>query len=145
MCVCINNYIYIDLGITLQTNLKPGLHCTDIERKACARVNLTKRSFVSRDAKKFTRAFLVYVRPILEYCTHAWNLCNKCDIDTIENVQFTFLRRMFSRCRFPPAPYDKRLAYLGLQRLEFRRLLILMYKIIHQSICSNLYHVIHFA
>ena len=60
----------------------------------------------------------------------------------------TFISRGFSICRLPPAPYDERLAYLGLQRLELRRLhtdFILMYKIIHQSIHSNFYLVIHFT
>ena len=136
------------LGITLLNNLRPGLHCTAIARKACTRANLIIRSFLLQDAKNYTCAFSVYVRPIVEYCTPVWNPCSKCDLDTIENVQCTFTCRVFSICHLPPAPCNKRLAYLGLRRLKLRCLytdLILMYKIIFQSIHSNFYHVIYFA
>ena len=80
-----------DLGITLQINLKPGLHCTDIAHKAFTRANIII-SFLSRDAKNFTYVISVCVRPILEYCTPVWNPSNKYEIDTIENVQRTFAR-----------------------------------------------------
>ena len=85
-----------DFGSTQQTNLKSGLHCTDIARKACARANLIIISSLSRDAKNFTRAFSAYFRPILEYCTPVWNPRNIYDIDILSKLCSAPLHAVFS-------------------------------------------------
>ena len=51
-------------------------------------------------------------------------------------------------CDLSPASYNERLERLGLTRLELRRIhadLILMFKISHSLIHSNLLHALHFA
>jgi len=121
-----------DLGITLQSNLKPGKHCTEIAHKASIRANLILKSFLSREPQNLSKAFAFHVRPLLEYCAPVWCPFNKGDINVIENVQRTFTSRTFRLCHLTPASYEERLAYLGLQRLERRRIhsdLLLMFKI----------------
>ncbi len=66
-----------------------------------------------------------------------------CDIDIIENVQRAFTRKVFYLCHLPPASYDDTLAHLGLERLELRRIrydLVLMFKIVHGLVQTNLQH-----
>ena len=75
-----------DLGMNLQANLKPSVHCAEIAAKANARSKLIGKSFLSRDATIMTRAFTVYLRPILDYCTPVWSPHNIGDINTLENV-----------------------------------------------------------
>ena len=58
-----------DLGIGLQCNLKPGMHCTEIAHKANTRANLIIKSFLPHDPQLLSCAFKMYVRPLLEYCT----------------------------------------------------------------------------
>lgn len=137
-----------DLGVTLQYNLKPGLHCTDIAHKASIRANLIIKSFLSHDPFTIVRAFTVYVRPLLEYSTPVWSPFNKADINIIENVQRAFTRRVFSLCQLPKSSYENRLLYLGLQRLELRRILYdltFLYKIIHGMVHCNLLNIIKLA
>ena len=57
-----------DLASSEQSNLTLGLKCTEIARKANARSKLIRKSSLS-DSTNLTRAFIVYVRPILEYCS----------------------------------------------------------------------------
>jgi hypothetical protein len=76
-----------DLGILIESNLKPSAHCSSIALKANARAKLILKAFLSHDYKSLTSAFNVYVRPLLEYCSPAWSPHNKGDIDLIESVQ----------------------------------------------------------
>jgi len=134
-----------DLGITIQSNLKPGMHCTEIAHKANIRAMLILKSFLSQDPQNFIRAFIVYVRPLLEYCTPVWCPFNKGDIDVIENVQRYFTRKVSRMCHLAPTSYSNRLSHFNLQRLELRRIhsdLLLMYKITHSTVHTMLSHVI---
>ena len=126
-----------DLSICVQSNKRPGLQCTDLALKANARFKLILKS---HDSSNLARAFTTYVRPMLEYCTPAWSPYFKTDINTIENVQRAFTRKLFHICHLEPTNYDTRLATLGLQRLELRRIhfnLLFMYKLTHGIVKSD--------
>ena len=58
----------VDLGINVYSNLKYGSHCAIIAPKAKARAKLILKSFLSRNPITMTRAFIIYVCPLLEYC-----------------------------------------------------------------------------
>ena len=62
-----------DLGITYDSKLCFHDYINEIVGRAYQRVNLLFRSFVSQNVSILTRAFLTYVRPILEYCTSIWS------------------------------------------------------------------------
>ena len=67
------------------------------------------------------RAFIVYVRPLLEYNSVVWSPYYKQDIETIERVH---VQRRFSK-RLPGLKeftYEERLKFLGCSTLELRRL-----------------------
>jgi len=49
---------------------------------------------MSRDLTSLVRGFTTYVRPILEYCTVAWNPMLKKDIETLEKAQKLFTKRI---------------------------------------------------
>jgi hypothetical protein len=131
----------VDLGIHFYSNLKFGHHCSAIVSKANLRAKLILKTFLSRNPFIIARAFVVYVRPLLEYCTPVWSPHNKRDIELLESVQRTFTRKLFHYCHLQPVSYDDRLTFLGLQRLELRRIytdLIFMFKLTHNIIpnCS---------
>ena len=107
-----------DLSLTVQSNLKPGLHYIQIASKANVRLKLILKSFLYSDSLKLAWAFVIYVRPVLEYCTPVWCPYHKCDIETFENTQSTFTRKLFRMCNIAPASYADRFIYLGLQHLE---------------------------
>ena len=74
----------------------------------------------------------MYVRPLLESNTQVWNPWFHKDIQCIERVQRFFTRAILKRAGIPYMDYDDRLANLGLQSLEYRRVfydLVMCYKI----------------
>jgi len=60
---------YRDLGITVSSNL----YITDIVRKAHQRAYMIFRCFVSQNIDLLVRAFITYVRPLLEYNSAVWS------------------------------------------------------------------------
>ena len=119
-----------DLGVTVTSDLSSSEHIHDIVVKAHQRSNAIHRCFLSRDVCLLTRAFLVYVRPLVEYNSTVWSPHLKQDVNSIERVQRRFTKRLPG---FGNYTYSKRLELLNLPSLELRRLyfdLLWAYKII---------------
>ena len=108
-----------------------------IAAKAHQRANCILRAFLSKDINLLMRAFIVYVRPIVEYCSVVWSPSLKKDIELIEEVQPRFTKRLPG---LKHMSYNERLHYLGLSSLELRRLhldLIYYYKIVFGVVNLN--------
>ena len=73
-----------DLGITVTSDLSSSQHINEIVNKAHQRANHIIRCFVSGNTRVLVRAFIVYVRPILEYNSVIWSPSLRKDIDAIE-------------------------------------------------------------
>ena len=123
-----------DLGVTMHKTLSSSVHCNIIVKKARLFSNLIVRSFFSRNTAIMIKAFLIYVRPILEYATVVWNPSLKKDIELIESVQRRFTKRIL---RHKSLSYKQRLDYFALESLEKRRLtfdLTAVYNIIKNNV-----------
>jgi len=108
-----------DLGVTTTNDLSPSLHISDIVAKAHRLSNAIHRCFISRDVHMLTRAFLVYVRPLLEFSSPIWSPHYKQDIELIERVQRRFTKRLPG---YSNLTYKERLDLLNLPSLELRRI-----------------------
>ena len=75
-----------DLGVLVSSDLSPSVHIDSIVAKAHQGANVILRCFLSRDVTLLTRAFTVFVRPILEYNCVVWSPHLKQDIEKIERV-----------------------------------------------------------
>ena len=95
-----------DLGIIVSSDLSPSLHVTDIVSKPHMRAGLILRTFMSRDIHLLKRAFLVYVRPIVEHNSVIWSPYTARDIDAVESVQRRFTKRLPTLSNMP---YNDRL------------------------------------
>ena len=105
--------------------------------KASLRAKLILKCFQSPDPKLLTRAFCVFVRPILEYASVIWNPRYKNQITKIEGVQRFFYKRLQGLWSHPNR---SRLAQLGLDSLYCRRVkadLLMCYKILHNRVHLN--------
>ena len=98
-------------------------HISCIVSKAKARASLILKCFISNDANTLVKTYTVYVRPLLEYNCAIWSPFFKKDINLVESVQRYFTRCVFRRLNMPIVSYDERLTYLGLLRLEKRRII----------------------
>jgi len=128
---------YRDLGITITCELSPSPHINDIVTKAHRRANMTHRCFVSRNVNLLTRAFITYVRPLLEYYCVAWSPHLKHDIELIEHVQRRFTKRLRDLSDYS---YDERLKLLNIHSLQYRRIwfdIIMCYKIVFGLVCID--------
>ena len=120
-----------DLGVEIDCGLTFDVHVNNVVSKAYARIATLFRGFSTRNLTLLRRAYVTYVRPILEYASNVWNPHLLKNINALERVQRYFTKRITVLRNLP---YDERLALLDLDTLESRRLkadLTLYYKIVH--------------
>ena len=70
-----------DLGIIIDNKLNFNSHISAISHKAHVRASLILRSFATRDPVVLIKAFVIYVCPILDYCTPMWSQYTVCNIN----------------------------------------------------------------
>lgn len=109
----------VDLGITISYDLSFKTHIETIVAKSYQRLSVLFRGFVTRNLVFLRRAFITFVRPILEYNSIVWSPTEIHLIDLIEQVQRYFTRHIPA---LKETPYPERLSALNLQFLELRRL-----------------------
>ena len=108
-----------DLGISIDPKLSFHDHINKMCAKASQRSALILKCFTSREPKLLIKAFCTFVRPLLEYASVVWSPYLLCMIDKIESVQRHFTKRLRGLYNIP---YTNRLAILGIDSLELRRL-----------------------
>ena len=107
-----------DLGVIVHKSLKPSRHIAEVVKKANRVLGIIKRSFTYQEKEILLPLYKSLVRPILEYCSPAWNPYLRQDIVLIEKVQRRFTRMIPG---FNGLPYCSRLDLLSLMSLEMRR------------------------
>ena len=130
-----------DLGVSYDSHLCFRPHINKIVSKASQRAKLILKCFVSRDPTILSKAFCVFVRPILEFSSVIWNPGFKVDIDKFESVE-----KRFTRACLPHLAYAESLAQLNLLTLETRRVmtdLITCYKLLNGELDVDCYSSIH--
>jgi len=106
--------------------------------KAHQRTSLILRCFKCRDHVLLYRAFVIYVRPILEYNCLVWSPAYLYLINKIEWVQKSFTKRLNG---LSAVSYSERLIWLSADSLATCRLkfdLVLFYDIVHDNIDVDL-------
>ena len=119
-----------DHGVEVDSTLSFNLHINNNVSKANQRAYIIRKCFLSKDVYCLTKAFTVYARHILEYCSSVWYPFLIGDISRIEAVQLNFTNRLPGLSKLSHA---ERLRRLGLETFEIRRLradvaLLLNYK-----------------
>lgn len=128
----------VDLGITMNSELKWSDHITTIVKRANSICYLLQKAFQHPDKKLFLKLYTTYIRPYLEYAVQVWCPHFKKDIDAIEKVQRRITKWVPNISHLS---YAKRLSYLNLTTLEERRSrgdLIFTYKVLHQAFSTDM-------
>jgi len=88
----------VDLRVTVDGNMRFDKHINKMVMKTHKQTAFIYRCFKSNKPEKnvFVRAFMVYVRPILEYCSPICNSMYMCDTITskIKSAQRFFTKRL---------------------------------------------------
>ena len=120
----------MDLGIEINSDLSFQSHIGSIVAKARQRVGGLFRGFHTRQARLLKKAYITYIRPLLEYNSNIWNPTQVYFIDLLESVQRAFTKRVQAISNLS---YTERLGIFSLEPLELRRLrydLVQYYKIL---------------
>jgi len=102
--------VFRDLGVHGDCLLKFNRHISLIVHKAMTRARLILKCFLSRDRQLLFKAYCVYVRPLLEYCSAVWSPHFKFLVFKMEGVQRFFTKRLQGMWR---QGYDDRLRLLN--------------------------------
>ena len=124
-----------DVGVIIQSNLKFTQHCSNVIKKAHFVMRNIFNTFRYHNYNFYTKLYVCYIRPILEYASQVWSPRIVENINRIEKVQRYFTRRIVNNGTLS---YVGRLELLGLQSLEHRRMLsdlVLFYKTVHGLTC----------
>jgi len=112
-----------DLGIVFNKNLAFSDYINECTSKAFSRSFLIFEGFSSRNSLLLVKAFTTYFRPLFEYNTYIWSP-HDVYITKIESVQRRFTkRRPIPSVGLSHLSYSDRLEFLGLESLEYRRLI----------------------
>ena len=95
-----------DLGVLVAHDVSPSLHISSIVARAHKR---SLRAFNLRNIDLLLRAYLTYVRPLIEHDSIIWSPYTVKDIELIESVQHHFTKRLPD---FNILPYAERLIVL---------------------------------
>ena len=112
-------------------------HVATITRQCHQRANLIHRCFTSKDCSMLVKAFITFVRPIVEYNSPVWSPNALKDINRIEAVRRRFTKGIPG---MSGRSSHSRLKMLNLHSLELRRLradLLLVYKILFGLLHTN--------
>ena len=63
----------VDLGISLNHNLKPSNQCIEAKNKAPKLLGMINRTIKYKNKKIMLSLYKALVRPVLEYCAPAWS------------------------------------------------------------------------
>jgi len=105
-----NNVNVLDLGITISDGLSSNVHINNIVHRALQRSSTLFHGFASRNLELMRKAFVTYIRPILEYNSILWSPNLLDFIDLIESVRRKFTKRNNS---LASVPYSNRLNLLN--------------------------------
>ena len=84
----------VDLGISIDCNLKFSMHVGNIVRKSFIRSSLIHKCFLSKNIPTLVKAYKTFVLPLLEYNSPVWSPHLLKDINLIERVQHRFTKRL---------------------------------------------------
>jgi len=76
-----------DLGVYVNTGLKPSTQCTKSVNSAMSIIRNVTRNFPSIDREDFAILYKTYIRPYVEYCLQARSPYLTKDIETLEKIQ----------------------------------------------------------
>jgi hypothetical protein len=75
-----------DLGVLADHKLLFNQHIANIIHKVLVRAHLIIRSFCSKDSGVLIKAFVMYVRPMLEYYSPIWSPFTNVNVNKLEAV-----------------------------------------------------------
>jgi len=107
-----------DIGVLVESSLKPSLQCAEASRKASVVLGQITRAFLYRDRFIFLKLYVQFVRCHLEFASPVWSPWHIGDIEILEKVQ---RRAVNFITGLKGVTYEDKLKELGILSLVNRR------------------------
>ena len=111
-----------DLGVHISNDLTWEVHINKIKSKASQRSYVILKSFQSKNIWILLKAYHTFVRPIVEYGRVVENPYLSKDIESLEDIQRSFTKKICCRCNIPFKSFQDRLYKLNMRSLRYRRM-----------------------
>ena len=124
------------LGVTLRTNVEWREHIDNIAMKASQTLGFLRRNLKIASNELRERAYLTFVRPLLEYSCSAWDPYMKGSINRIEAIQSRGARFVLNRYHRTASVTQmiQKLGWPSLQKHRQASRLTMMYKVHHNMV-----------
>lgn len=120
-----------DLGVLVSSNRKWSAHIEHTVQGAQKMASWALSAFRDRSSTLMLTLFKTMVRSRLEYCCPVWNPVKIADIQKLENVQRSFIRKIVGLKDMSYWDRLKKLKLLSLQRRRERYCIIQVWKMIN--------------
>uniref|UniRef100_A0A7E4UNS5 Reverse transcriptase domain-containing protein n=1 Tax=Panagrellus redivivus TaxID=6233 RepID=A0A7E4UNS5_PANRE len=110
-----------DLGVTISSDMDFTPQIENVVSRANRKMFSILRFLVTKNPTVLTKAFTVFVRPLLEYATSVYNPKLKRLVNLFEKPQRTFSKIVAKRSKHVSLSYLERCKLLHLNTLEHRR------------------------
>ena len=127
-----------DLGVYLSDDCSWSYHINQMTKEARKMASWVLGAFSDRSTHTMITLFKTLVRSKLEYCCPLWNPAKIMDIQTIENVQKRFTRKIAGMSSLDYYDRLNKLNLLSLQRRRERYTLIHAWKILNNKAPNNI-------
>ena len=127
-----------DLGVYLSDDCTWSYHINTMTRDARRIASWVLGAFRDRSIVTMMTLFKSLVRSKLEYCCPLWNPSKISDIQTIENLQRQFTRKIYGMSKIDYWERLKFLKLLSLQRRRERYTIIHTWKILNEKAPNNI-------
>ena len=106
-----------DIGVTIQSNLKPSKHCQKIAGTASAVLRQLTKNFHYKDRHIFKKLYIQYVRPHVEFASPAWSPWSETDTALIEKVQIKAVNMVAG---LTGSTYEEKCKELGIDTVRWK-------------------------
>ena len=90
-----------------------------MKEKAWQRINTMQKLKFQPDRKSLEIIYLVFIRPILEYCNEIWDNCTQYEKDYLEKIQIEAARIVTGTTKV--VSIENLYSEIGWEKLETRR------------------------
>ena len=122
-----------DLGVYVSSNRSWSPHVEAIAQSARKMASWVLSAFRDRSPNTMLTLYKTMVRSRLEYCCPLWNPSKISDIQKLENIQRSFLRKIVGCGQIDYWDRLKKLRLMSLQRRRERYCIIQVWKILHSE------------
>lgn len=123
-----------DLGVTMSDDCTFSEHISKVVKSAKKTCSWILRTFNTRAKPLMMTLWKALVLPIMDYCSQLWNPASTGDIQTLEMVQRSFIRKIDSVKHLDYWQQLQKLRLYSLQRRRERYIIIYMWRILEGQV-----------